>query len=296
MLNTIIMKKGILLIATGHPYYGRMAYNLALTIKAAEQDMPIALVHDAGAIAHLTKEQQDIFDKLVTAPSLKSRGMEAAMELRLLMPKLTPFEETLSLDVDMAWLPEVKVSPLFELLSERDITYVNEGYYDLDASASHYTNGYTGWAQPEDIKAAYELQGKLYAMRGEFILFKKNAAVAKVFANAARIRKKPLLQPQTLGGAVTEEFALNIALNGAGLEPHQTGWQPTYWPLMHGNAMPPIAALRDEGYYALSVGGNTIGADVKRAYEFILKAACGEGVKGFPLGMKRHWATERRVV
>lgn len=59
-----MLKQGIILIATGHPYYGRMAYNLALTIKACEE-FPVALVHNDSAIKHLNDSQRGIFDMLI---------------------------------------------------------------------------------------------------------------------------------------------------------------------------------------------------------------------------------------
>lgn len=56
------MKKGILIIATKSHIYGRMAYNLALTIKATGTSISVCLIHDKDAVRHLNITEMDMFD------------------------------------------------------------------------------------------------------------------------------------------------------------------------------------------------------------------------------------------
>jgi len=286
-------EKGILLIAVGNPYFGRMAYNLAATIKAAGA-IPIAIIYDDSALVELSEEQKKLFDVLISTKT-KDGNMNSAMQLRLSLPVLTPFTQTLAIDVDMAWMPGRDPNEVFALLDDRDITYVNEGYYDLDAKQDHTTPMYTGWADPLAIAEAYKLKGKLYQMRGEFLLFKSTPAVKKAFAAAKKIQAKPLIDPRKLGNAVTEEFALNIAFNQAGITPHEDKWQPSYWPLMRGMHLLPVHKLSSMAY-ALSIGGNIINRSIKSAYDTIVNAAAYKlGLGGmFPLQAKRNYLTERR--
>lgn len=61
--------RGILLLALGQPHYGNYAANLAMSIKFNCPDMPIALIHDEGAIRHISADKRlQLFDELIEAP------------------------------------------------------------------------------------------------------------------------------------------------------------------------------------------------------------------------------------
>lgn len=285
------MKKGIFLIATNHPYFGRMAYNLALTLKAAEPGMPIAIMHDDAGLKHLTADQIKIFDKRI--PCKKGKNLKGINELRMSMPAITPFEETLCLDVDMVWIGE-KPSKVFELLNNRDFTIVNEGFVDLDTDADETTKLYTHWADYKAIREAYGLKGKLYQVRGEFVLLRKGKAVSDLYKQAKAIQTKPLLEPSLLANSVTDEFALNIAMSLSGMEPHESGWQPAYWMNRHNNMLPYLHEL-NKNYFALSLGGNYILPPLKTMHDLVVQGACSKlGVPfQFSVQPKRHFLTER---
>ena len=55
--------KGIIMIATGHWLYGRSAYNLAMSIKAKDKNMPIALIANKETLAHLPNKH--LFDNII---------------------------------------------------------------------------------------------------------------------------------------------------------------------------------------------------------------------------------------
>lgn len=284
--------KGILLIATSHPYYGRLAATLAMSIKAVE-DIPIAVIADDVALRHLNEAELALFSQIIPAPVGES-GLIGINALRMNLPKYSPFKETLSMDVDMLWHPKRKPSEAFALLDGRDFTIVNEGYVDLDTGADHTTGKYSHWAAPEAIKEAFGLSGKLYQTRGEFLLFRKSPEVTELYKSARAIQKKPGIDTMLLGGSVTDEFALNIAMNKAGIEPHESKWNPAYWPAIHGNIVPPVYKLTD--YLAVSFGGNVATKDTIRIYSIIAGAAAYNlGLQHrFPLQSKRNYLTERR--
>jgi hypothetical protein len=290
--NKTHMKQGILLVAIGHPYYGRMAYNLAVTLKACESEMPLAVITDRSALQHLSITQRALFD-LEIPLDIDDGNFHKANEIRLDLPKHTPFKETLAIDVDMAWLHK-KPSELFRLLGDRDFTAINEGYYDLDTDIDHTSGKYSFWADRQELKESYGLKGKLYQFRGEFTLFRKSAAVAKLYREAKKIFYNPKVATQFHGGTVTDEFCLNIAANLVGIQPHADCWQPTYWPGKNGWLLPTIPELMGQ-YYALSVGGNSATSKMKSAYGIITVAAANKlGLRQvFPLQAKRNYLTER---
>ena len=93
------MKKGILILAIGHPYYGRMAAALAATIKTTGTGIPIHLAYTESAISHLTEKEIALFssksiinDKYCTPVPIRSK---------MFIYQLSPFDETLYLDADL---------------------------------------------------------------------------------------------------------------------------------------------------------------------------------------------------
>ena len=280
------------MIATSHRQYGRMAFNLAMTLKAAEPDMPIILLHDAEGVGDLSTEQRGIFDTMTAIDG--GKDLIGINSLRMRLPALTPYTETLALDVDMLWLSR-KPSELFALLDGRDFTAVNEGYYDTATGTYHTSGIYTHWADPAEIAKAYNLTGKLYQLRGEVILFRKSAELKKMYSQAKKIQAAPALDVQQLGGSVTDEFALNIAASAAGIEPHESNWQPAYWANRHGGIVPEIHELH-ASYYALSLGGNSSNYRLQRAHDFIVMAAARKiGQRHvFPLKPKQAYLTYRK--
>lgn len=285
------MSQGFILIATTHPYYGRMAANLANSIKAAAPDAQIALVGDEAGMRHLNGAERGLFSHIIDTNA--DGGVAGAMHLRMELPRLSPFKETISIDVDTIWLPRANPNDVFALLHDRDFTIVNEGYTDLD-SGEHNHSGYTHWADPKDIQAAYDLKGKLWMVRGEFMVFRKGETVTNLFKMAKSIIRKPKIEVQTLGGGVTDEFAFNIALNKLGIEPHEHKWQPALWPIMHtGGHYPPLHKIT--GYYAISFGAARLPHGSQKIYEQVGKAAAYKtGVAyRFPIEPKRNFLKER---
>jgi hypothetical protein len=285
--------RGAVLIATSHPYYGRMAANLANTIKAAAPDFPVAVIADEIGLHHLNAAELGLFSRVIKTDK-GGRGLAGALRLRLNLPNLSPFDETLSLDVDMLWLPGRDPRALFSLLEGRDFTIVNEGFTDLENDENSTPHLYTHWGKPDEIAAAYGLTGKLYAMRGEFMLFRKSEPVVAMFKQAREILRHPKISPQLLAGGVTDEFALNIAANLARIEPHQPEWQPAFWPALRGGLMPQINKLA--GYYAVSFGGHDLPENSVRTYEILAKAAAYQTKVRyrFPIRGKRDFLPERQ--
>lgn len=285
-------ERGILLIATTHPYFGRMAANLAMTIKAVE-DFPIVLIADTIALRDLDDSEKDLFFEIRTCPDIPS-GLIGVNQVRMCLPQLSPFKETLVMDVDMLWLLKHTPSELFAVLADRDFTIINEGYMDLDSGEDHTTGRYMHWGNMEEIKEAHGLTGRFYQVRGEFLLFRKSPEVTKLYRTARRIQKNPKIDTKLLGGSVTDEFALNVAMSQLGIEPHESGWQPAYWPALHGNLMPTMSQLHDR-YYAISFGGNYAHRLSLRAYGILAGAAANKlGLQyRFPLQSKRKYLTER---
>jgi hypothetical protein len=273
------IKKGILLIATGHPYYGNMAYNLALSIKSVEE-IEVAVVFTVESLSHLNPSQTAVFDHKIELPEDYRTGFGVKLHL----DQLTPFEKTLCLDVDMLWLGK-KPSELFTELDGKGFTIITEGDSDKPNSKYYF------WADLKEIQDVYGVK-KVYQTRSEVIYFD---AGTKVFETARELT--PELQLKTIrmfGTFIPDELYFNIAMAISGVEPHAPNWMPAYWSRLHGEIMPNLSLLYRQ-YYLLSFGSNAASPIMKRAYDNVMKIVAHKLRMPyiFKLKSKKEWAPGR---
>lgn len=288
-----MLKQGLLIVATGHPYYGRYAYNLALSVKAVDPYFPIAVVHSENSLNHLSVHQRKFFDHFILLPDADAKGFGCKLHL----DQLSPFEETLFCDADMAWLPKRKPIELFEELKDHEFASITEGCFDIaTGDRTGASKRYYFWADPEEIKKVYKLEsGMLYQWRSEVIYFKKTKNVKSMFKKAREIYAKPKLSSIMLfGNQVPDELAINISTALHGIEPHKYMWTPAYWPRLHGEHVPPFEHLYG-AYYLLSCGSNSASGSLKGVYDRIIKAAAYKFKLQhlFPLYAKKDFIKDR---
>jgi hypothetical protein len=278
-----ISTKGILVFALGHPYYGRYAFNLAISLKAVE-NIEIALVHDNTSINHLDKQQRAIFDLLI--PS----NLPAKCGSKLHAYNLSPFDKTLVLDADMLWLPLHKPSQLFDDLNGTEFTGITEG--STNKPSSHYFF----WAGVDEIRSKYEIKGTIYQWRTEVMYFEKSEKIKQMFDDAISINDNHGLSTvKEFAEGVPDELAINIAAAKHGISPHKDNWQPSYWPQLFQNQIPQADTLYRE-YYLLSAGGNMNTENVKQLYNRLVQAQAPKIGYSFcfALQSKHQFLTERR--
>lgn len=278
------MLRGIVIFAIKHPYYGRYAYNLAVTIKAVE-NIPIAVVYDDYSMTHLGGDQLAVFDYRIKAPSDLAKNCGA----KLWAYEMSPFEKTLVLDADMVWLPKKTPSDLFDILEGFAFTAITEG------STDNPTKHYFFWAEVDEIRAKYKVD-KIYQWRTEVMYFEKGKKAAKLFSDARDIFAKPnLSKVKQFAEGIPDELAINIAAAVSDIHPHIDRWQPSYWPQLFQNRVPEPATLYRD-YYLLSVGGNHTTENVKLFYNRLVKAQAPKIGQGhcFPVQSKHSFLTERR--
>lgn len=254
MLN----ERGILIIATGHPYYGRMAYNLCVSIKANEPDIPIALVYNEEAISHLDDYKRWDFDFLIPAQDL-----HIGTAAKLFAYDYTPFENTLLLDADMIWLPDRKPSQLFDYFKDTEFTCIAEG------TSENPSGDYYFWAGMEEIRMVYGIQS-MYQFRSEVMFFKKTDRIKKFFDDAKIVYANPRLKTiRQHAGTVPDELALNIAAAQNDIHPHAVGWNPSYWFQLNQMKMPDPTTLA-KTYFLASMGGNVAPGPIKKFYNTLM--------------------------
>lgn len=288
-----MQKTGIILLAIGHPYYGRMAYNLAMSLKAIDGNTHITLVYTDTAIAHINQRFMYLFDN-----KMEIEQTNEPFGAKLKLDNLTPYERTIYIDVDTLWVNKEAPCKLFEKLKGVPFTGITEGMYNYDdPSKSDLNSKYPTWADLDELASAYDLHGKLYQWRGEFIYFESGIHTDELFARmrATYARAHALQTVKKFAGNIPDELAINIATNQCGIQPHQYKWQPTYWDRLNGGNMADIGDLQTN-YYAISCGSNYNGAGLKRTYDRICAASAGRlGLQHvFPLVSKKEMMINRQ--
>lgn len=279
------MLNGLFICATGHPYYGRLAYNLALTIKDVEPDMPICVMKSQYSLSHLSDKQLEVFDYIVDTPD----GCPISCGAKLWADQVSPFENTILLDADMLWLPEKKPSQLFKELEGNDFTAITEGFAPGELHPKYFL-----WADEEDIRATYPIKcDKLYQWRSEVMYFNKNAA--PLFQKAREVFIHPKLSTEKMyANGTADELGLVVACGIFDVHPHQYRWIPAYWHLMNEGSIPEFSLLYSN-YYLASFGANHANDASKKLYDRLVRVACiNKGVPHvFPLISKKSFLPER---
>ena len=241
------MNRGVVLIAVGHPNYGRMAAALASTLRLSNDDIKITLLYSNEAISELREDELSLFD-------LQLLDKETYKEGRYLRPKLllydlSPYDETIYLDVDMAWLGG-SINDLFYECVDSDFNMKNYGYTNINKSIDDVKD----WAMASHVAIAYSLSDeKNFHLSSECLYFKKTKDVKKLFSLALKIFDKPKVESREFAGYVADELAFNIAMMKLKLYPSIENWQPIFW-RQSNKALCTIQNLK-ENFKALSMGG-----------------------------------------
>lgn len=289
-------KQGILLIAAGHPYYGNYAYQLALSLKANSNDIPVSIVYEGNGISHLGVTKLAIFDQIIEAKpqhyTSKSLGIKDIFKLKTNIYELSPYEETLYLDVDMIWLPRKRVESLFAELNAVDFTMSNRGAMAIDIA----NEGFVQWASVADIRDAYGFKDEtIYHLSSEFIYFKKSKDVKGLFDKVKKAFDYPKVNYKIFGQNQPDELSFIIATMQTKMYPHTAPFLPAYWEPFNKMNMKPADMYQQ--YYLCSFGGSIYSNGVRDFYNNLAKSytnAAGEYF--FPLTDKNKFLPERAVI
>ena len=309
--------RGILLIALGAPEYGHMAANLAASIRYGDPEIAIHLVHTERSVSQLTPAHRALFSSMAECPSTyytrestvngqQSTNTQSTVpsppSLEYIKAKthiydLSPFDETLFLDVDMYILPATKMSDVIAKLSFAcDYTIENRGYADLSLPADKLDPHYSTWVNILDVKKHYRTKGRFYHLHSEFIFFKKNTKNKKFFDKVREVYDTRPVAWTVFDGAVPDEYAFDIASCILGHYPHQENYIAIYWHGMDGRKDWNKDVVRN--YIGFSLGGNFIPEWIlskvnayKQLYRKSLKLP-----HLFNVPPKRRWNVKRRGI
>lgn len=251
---------GILLLALGANQYGRMSAALAAMIKSADSTIPIHLAYTQSAVTHLREDEKALFDSMEVIPEkyYTLHGQHKWIMAKMYLYELSPFEHTLYLDSDMAWLQKSPAA-VFEQLKDVDLTYANSG-----------VQTHSQWADIEQVRTVYNIE-KVVGIHSEFVYFRKCDKAESFFQKAQRIYSNLKVHATVFAGAIPDELPLMIAAELCGIVPHQQPYYPVFWykrdrKMLH-------AYQIAQNYYAMSMGGNYNAPHEIEMYNLLATAA-----------------------
>lgn len=246
--------KGILLIAIGSSEYLAMAKNLAMSIKNVEPTMQIALAHNFENV------ESTLFDVLINVPfeSYNTNGQVEFIKVKTWMYDLSPFQETLFLDVDMVWLFKKQPTELLNECKGLSWTMSNTGLAETSI-----------WADIKEIKKIYP-DSQMWNYHSECVYFNKCEKSKKYFDRVKSIYENPPLKGTNFGGArIADELAFQLASIELNELPHKENWTPIFWYARDKKTAGLQPYKLKEIYFAYSVGGNRLPQNVKNNFALI---------------------------
>lgn len=258
-------RAGILILALGHPFYGDMAANLAMSLKFSGCPK-IHLVYHGNALSRLSEQKLAFFDSMSECPqeAIMKNGKVAYFKAKTWMYELSPFQETLFLDADMIWFGNRgrNVHTLIESLKGVEWTIQNRERFDL---AKPEVNPKWMWGSVPELREKHKV-GYLYSLHSELVWFKRSDRVKAYFEKVKEIFDNPPITANAFAGDIADEFAFAMACLQLDMHPHETPFLPVYWYKLDARHGTEISRLKEK-FYAWSAGGNNMSPLEIRKYE-----------------------------
>lgn len=256
--------QGVVLISLGNPNYGRMAVALAATIRAAS-NIPITIFHD-GVLDGI--REKPIFDSVkLSSEEYTLKGEPRYLRPKLLLDEISPYDETIYLDVDMVWMGG-SIEALFAECANTDFNMKNYGHSIIKDSI----NDERAWFNFSDAMLMYKLsEQKNYHLSSECIYFKKTKEVKKLFQLARKVFDNPKIPFKDFAGYVADEMAFAIAMMQTEKYPTIENWQPVFWRQSNKTKFT-IQNIREQ-FHAMSMGGSRATEQERQVYNNIVAAA-----------------------
>jgi len=280
---------GVVIFAFGHSYYGRMAQNLAASIRY-KSDIPITLFYSGNAMAEV--KYRELFTDVIAIPDDIISG-ERYFRAKTFIYDLSPYDRTLFLDADLLWFPERPIESFIENLMPHDFTMACEGFVDMETMTETTTGKYTWWMIPEQVGKVYKkTSGIMYQLRSEMIWFKRSETVYKFFEKAKAIFDKPRITVKPFAGSYPDEMAFNIATLITGMKPHTERFSPFYWKHFHYNRGLRTRTEIYAAFPAMSMGGNVAPDTEKALYNDLSKYYFNQSGRRQPY----EWRDKKRFI
>ncbi len=265
------MTKGVLLIATGHANYIRMAFNMALSLKVANPECNIALAHSKGLEALLTHKERGYFDKFIEVPEefYTYDGKPEHPQVKTRMYELSPWDHTLYFDADSVWFQDKKIENLFKELEGQPVSFQCRHKFDIQTEWGCLWNVKQG-----GLKAIREIYGitdnrDIYEIQSSMMYFEKCDKAKEFFEVSYDCYVKRPFDFFTWAGGIPDELVFNIATALCKIELKNFPFTPIYF-VDYENTKE--RNLIFQKYYAMSMAGNWLPSNIVEFYNTLVKS------------------------
>lgn len=285
--------RGVVILALGHAYWGRWAYNLAMSLKYTCPEIKITLLYAGNGISQIV--DRSLFDKVKKVPEkyYTTDGRVQYLKAKTALYELSPYGETICLDADMVWLPRRSVMTLFNELNV-DFTMANRSWMALESK--NLTDAFGIWASPKHIKEVFKFkEGRFYNLSSEMIYFKKTKEIKKLFADAFKLFDDDSFNiSRFFNGGMPDELPFTISMIKNKIYPHKDNYKPFYWESAEHLRLE--GADLNNGFYAYSMGGHMSHPAMKKIYNNYVQFYCNQFNQKSPFFWidKRGWMPGRQ--
>lgn len=263
------MEFGVCIVALGYEIYGNYALNLAMSLKAYQPNLKIALLYEPRTINHLTEQEKSLFDHLILIPESEYLVGETKQyqRVKLCVNKYTPFKHTFYMDGDNLFLDK-KVSWLFGELHDKDFYIGLNGSYDLATNKKTKSN-YTYWC--DDIKDVcnYFKVSYLPQTVSGFYSFKKTDWTDSLFEEALKVYDDPKAPTIKWANGKADEYCFNVALAKLGYK--QPEFHVFYFDKLNGTT---DAKNIYSDFWGIATGGNRVSKNLIIIYNRLVDKYC----------------------
>ncbi|MFI5404910.1 MAG: hypothetical protein ACHQ1D_00205 [Nitrososphaerales archaeon] len=213
------MTKGIVLLAFGKRGYGFAAYNLAVSIRAFNDTIPITLYHDEVALSQIEESKYSIFYDMIKIDQkiVYNNGVFDPGFAKVNLYDLYPYDLNLYLDVDAICLKDI--APLFEIMEAKvlDGSYFYTHIIDTHTIDKGRDFKSMQWAWADEIWKHFSLNKEdvFYATNSSYQIVRKcdeaksfYDKIKENYANPIPIEKLRM----KWGGGQPDELYMNAAL------------------------------------------------------------------------------------
>lgn len=223
--------KGVVIYAFKKPAYGKLAWNLAASIKAVSPNIPVAVitdedgVKDKGALSHLEQWRLDYFSHIIVMSNddLYDNGKFSPGKGKISGYKYFPFERNMIIDADSICIEPIE--PLFDKCT-KDIHSQVVGVFPY--SNEKWT---CQWMSLPDVKDTFDVDSKstFYEINSSFFYAKKGEVAEQLYTQAMANYElaKGNDKVRKWGGTFPDELAFNVAFAQCGVNPLFDGQDET---------------------------------------------------------------------
>lgn len=214
--------KGIFLVAFGKRGYAYSAYNLAMSIKFYNPDLPITIFHD-DAITKWLNGRTHVFDTMIPIPEeikYDNKGRYYPAQIKTSIYKYLQYDYNLFLDVDSLAMQDV--TPILDDLIEQGDYYNTILFAEHNYKTQGREIGAMIWAWADEIWEHYGLDedAKLPCIQSSLQFIKKSPEAEALFKQIEENLANPIpienLRKQW-GASQPDELYIDVAMCQKGI-------------------------------------------------------------------------------